>query len=53
MPSLEDSLSAAALALCQAKPLLLEGPPGALAWQLLLQPEALAAATVWSALIRL
>ena len=48
VPSLEDSLSAAALALCQGKPLLLEGPPGAPAWQLLLHAEALAAATVWS-----
>lgn len=46
MPSLEDSLSAAALALCQDKPLLLEGPPGALAWQLLLHAELLASATM-------
>ena len=45
VPSLEDSLSAAALALCQDKPLLLEGPPGALAWQLLLHAEGVAAAT--------
>ena len=46
MPSLEDSLSAAALALCQDKPLLLEGPPGALAGQLLLHAELLASATM-------
>ena len=46
VPSLEDSLSAAALALCQDKPLLLEGQPGALAWQLLLHAELLASATM-------